>query len=209
MTAKDNIQIRRETPADYRAVEELTREAFWNVYRPGCSEHYVVHCLRDRPEFVPELDLVMERNGELIGHILYVRAEIQADDGRRIPVMAFGPISIRPDCQRQGLGKVLLDESLERARALGAGAICIEGNIGFYGKSGFVTASPRGIHYFAEPREAEVPYFLVKELREGYLTGVTGTYRPPEGYFVEEADVERFDAQFPPKEKLRLPGQLE
>ena len=118
MTAKHNIQIRRETPADYRAVEELTREAFWNVYRPGCSEHYVVHCLRDRPEFVPELDLVMERNGELIGHILYVRAEIQADDGRRIPVMAFGPISIRPDCQRQGLGKALLDESLERARAL-------------------------------------------------------------------------------------------
>ena len=209
MTAKDNIQIRRETPADYRAVEELTREAFWNVYRPGCSEHYVVHCLRDRPEFVPELDLVMERNGELIGHVLYVRAEIQADDGRRIPVMAFGPISIRPDCQRQGLGKVLLDESLERARALGAGAICIEGNIGFYGKSGFVTASPRGIHYFAEPREAEVPYFLVKELREGYLTGVTGIYRPPEGYFVEEADVERFDTQFTPKEKLRLPGQLE
>ena len=190
-------------------MEELTREAFWNVYRPGCSEHYVVHCLRDRPEFVPELDLVMERNGELIGHILYVRAEIQADDGRRIPVMAFGPISIRPDCQRQGLGKALLDESLERARALGAGAICIEGNIGFYGKSGFVTASPRGIHYFAEPREAEVPYFLVKELREGYLTGVTGTYRPPEGYFVEEADVERFDTQFTPKEKLRLPGQLE
>ena len=157
MTAKDNIQIRRETPADYRAVEELTREAFWNVYRPGCSEHYVVHCLRDRPEFVPELDLVMERNGELIGHILYVRAEIQADDGRRIPVMAFGPISIRPGCQRQGLGKALLDESLERARALGAGAICIEGNIGFYGKSGFVTASPGASTILRSPGRRRCP----------------------------------------------------
>ena len=206
---QDRLILRRETQADYEAVEHLTREAFWNVYRPGCLEHYVVHVLRQDPALVPELDLVLERDGELVGHVLYLRAAIAADGGREIPVMTFGPISIRPDCQRQGLGKVLLDESLERARALGAGAICIEGNIGFYGKSGFVTASPRGIHYFAEPREAEVPYFLVKELREGYLTGVTGTYRPPEGYFVEEADVERFDTQFTPKEKLRLPGQLE
>ena len=121
---QDNIIIRRETPADYAAVEHLTREAFWNVYRPGCLEHYVVHVLRRDPDFVPELDLVMERDGVLIGHVLYMRAKIVADDGRELPMMTFGPISIRPDLQRQGLGKYLLDESMERARELGAGALC-------------------------------------------------------------------------------------
>ena len=100
------------------------------------------------------------------------------------------------------------DDSMKKAADLGAGAICIEGNPDFYGKSGFVTASTKGIHYFAEPREAEVPYFLVRELKEGYLNGVTGTYRPPEGYFIDEEEAEQFDKSFPPKEKLKLPGQL-
>ena len=148
---QDDIIIRRETPADYAAVENLTREAFWNVYRPGCTEHYVVHVLRRDSDFVPELDLVMERDGQLVGHILYMRAKIVADDGREIPMMTFGPISIRPNLQRQGLGKYLLDHSMERARELGAGALCIEGNIDFYGKSGFVVAGTKGIRYHGEP----------------------------------------------------------
>lgn len=207
MSGSDYI-IRPEAPSDYRAAEELTREAFWNVYRPGCTEHYVLHCFREREEFVPELDLVMEKDGKLIGHIMYARAEIQADDGRKISILAFGPISIAPEYQRKGYGKILLDDSMKKAADLGAGAICIEGNPDFYGKSGFVTASTKGIHYFAEPREAEVPYFLVRELKEGYLNGVTGTYRPPEGYFIDEEEAEQFDKSFPPKEKLKLPGQL-
>ena len=118
---QDDIIIRRETPADYAAVEHLTREAFWNVYRPGCIEHYVVHVLRRDPDFVPELDLVMERDGQLIGHVLYMRSKIVADDGREIPMMTFGPISIRPDLQRQGLGKRLLDFSMERILAFYSG----------------------------------------------------------------------------------------
>jgi len=205
---KDNLIIRIETPADFSAAENLTREAFWNVYRPGCTEHYVLHSFRGKAGFVPELSLVMELNGKLIGHVMYVRSEIHADDGRIIPVMTFGPISIAPDYKRQGWGTVLLRESMRRAELLGAGALAIEGSIGFYGKSGFVTASARGIHYAAEPRDAEVPYFLIRELKPGFLAGVAGTYRDPEGYFVDEAEAERFDAQFPPKEKQKLPGQL-
>ena len=205
---KDNLMIRIETPADYAATENLTREAFWNVYRPGCTEHYVLHCFRGKADFVPELSLVMERAGELIGHVMYVRSAIHADDGRTIPVMTFGPISIAPAYQRQGCGTVLLRESMRRAERLGAGALAIEGNIDFYGKSGFIVASTRGIHYAAEPRDAEVPYFLICELAPGFLNGVTGTYRDPEGYFVDEAEAERFDARFPPKEKKKLPGQL-
>ena len=107
-----NLIIRLETKDDYRAVENLTREAFWNVYRPGCMEHYVLHCYRDDPAFVPELDFVMELNGELIGQVIYVRSEIKCDDGRKVPIMTFGPISIAPAYKRQSYGKQLLDYSM-------------------------------------------------------------------------------------------------
>lgn len=204
----NKIIIRNETPADYAAVEYLTREAFWNVYRPGCMEHYVLHVLRNDPAFVPELDLVMEQDGQIIGHVMYMRAAITANNGREIPIMTFGPISIRPDLQRRGLGKHLLETSMENAMALGAGALCIEGNLDFYGKSGFVVAGTRGIRYHGEPDQEIVPYFLLKELKPGFLKGVTGVYHTPQGYFVDEAAVEAFDRNFPPKQKLKLPGQL-
>ena len=125
---QDDIIIRRETLFDYEAVEYLTREAFWNVYRPGCTEHYVVHILRHDPDFVPELDLVMERDGQLIGHVLYMRAKIIADDGRKISLMTFGPISISPDCQRQGLGKRLLDYSMSRISETNGSALSGDSN---------------------------------------------------------------------------------
>ena len=205
---KEDIIIRPETPADYRAAENLTREAFWNVYRPGCLEHYVLHCYRNDPDFIPELDFVMEKDGKLIGQVIYVKAEIVCDDGRHLPIMTFGPISILPEYKRKGYGKKLLDYSLEKAAGLGVGAICMEGNIDFYGKSGFVVASTKGIHYHAEPRDEEVPYFLAKELKPGFLDGVTGVYHTPQGYFVDENKAEEFDRNFSEKQKLKLPGQL-
>lgn len=205
---KNDYIIRKETPADYRTVENLTREAFWNVYRPGCFEHYVLHQFRDRPEFVKELDFVLEVGGQIIGHVMFVRAEIQADDGSVLPIMTFGPLSIHPDYQRKGYGKVLLDYALEKAAEMGVGAVCMEGNSDFYGKCGFDVASKSGIHYYAEPLENEVPYFLLRQLKAGFLDGVTGVYRTPEGYFVDDAQVDEFDRQFPHKEKQTLPGQL-
>lgn len=204
----ENLTIRLEKEKDYSAVENLTREAFWNIYKPGCSEHYVVHTYRNDPDFVPELDFVMELNGKLIGHIMFVRAAIEADDGRVLTIMTFGPISIHPDYQRKGYGKILLDYALDKATEMGVGAICMEGNIDFYGKCGFTVASTHGIHYYAEPRENSVPYFLLRELKDGFLDGVTGTYRTPAGYFVDDAAMEKFDKSFPPKQKLKLPGQL-
>lgn len=205
---KSDYCIRLETKTDYREVENLTREAFWNVYRPGCTEHYVLHQFREREDFVPALDFVMEKDGKIIGHVMYVHSAIKADDGRTIPVMTFGPISIAPEYKRQGYGTILLRYSMDKARELGAGALAITGNIDFYGKSGFVVASTKGIHYFFEPRSEEVPYFLVKELKPDFLDGITGSYKDPEGYFVDDAEAETFDAHFPPKEKLKLPGQL-
>lgn len=204
----DNITIRLEKEADYRNTENLTREAFWNVYRPGCTEHYVLHCYRDDPAFVPELDFVMELNGELIGQVIYVRSEIECDDGRSVPIMTFGPIGIAPAYKRQGYGKRLLDYSMEQAKKMGAGALAITGNILFYGKSGFVTAKRKGVRYADDPN---ADYFLIKELTPGFLNGIFGTYKDPEGYFVCEKDpaaFERFEAEFPKKQKLKLPGQL-
>lgn len=203
-----NIIIRNETPNDHREVETLVRDSFWNVYRPGCLEHYVLHLLRDDPAFIPELDFVMERDGRIIGQNMFMRAVINADDGRQIPIMTMGPICIANDLKRQGYGKLLLDYSVEKAKALGCGALCFEGNIGFYGKSGFGYAREKGLRYHDLPEDADDSFFLCRELIDGYLDGVTGVYGPPEGYFVDEAVCEEFDRDFPPKEKQKLPGQL-
>ena len=200
--------IRLESNNEHREVENLVRESFWNVYRPGCTEHYVLHQLRNDPAFVPELDFVMEKDGKLIGQNMFMRAFITADDGRNIPIMTMGPICISPEFKRKGYGKKLLDYSLEKAAELGAGALCFEGNIDFYGKSGFTYAREFGIRYHGLPEGADDSFFLCKELKTGYLDGITGVYAPPQGYFVDEAETEEFDRLFPPKEKLKLPGQL-
>ena len=200
--------IRLEKESEHRQVEDLVREAFWNVYRPGASEHYALHVLRDDPAFVKELDFVLERDGELIGQNVFMRTVIDADDGSMIDVLTMGPICIAPEWKRKGCGKRLLDHSLERAAALGYGAVLFEGNIDFYGKSGFDYASKFGIRYHDLPEDADASFFLCKELIPGYLDGITGVYRTPQGYYVDDADVEEFDKNFPYREKLRLPGQI-
>ena len=188
---KNDYIIRLEKREDYRAVENLVRESFWNVYRPGCLEHFVLKKLRDDADFVPELDFVMEKDGEIIGQNIFVKAVISVDDGRKLPIMTMGPICITQKLKRQGYGKILLDYSLEKAKEYGCKAVCFEGNIDFYGM--------------------EADFFLCKELESGYFDGITGEYATPQGYFVAEENPEEFqayDAEFPEKEKLVLPGQL-
>ena len=204
----DNFIIRLETENDRRENEFLVREAFWNVYKPGCSEHYVLHVLRDDPTFVKELNFVMVQNGKLIGQNIFVRTVINADDGRVVDVLTMGPICITPDLQRMGLGRKLLDFTVEKARSMGFGAVLFEGNINFYGKSGFDYAEKFGIRYHDLPDGADQSFFLCKELKEGYLDGVTGVYQTPQGYYVPDDEVEEFDKNFPPKQKLKLAGQI-
>ena len=219
----NNYTIRLEKKEDYRAVENLVRESFWNVYRPGCSEHYVIHVLRDDPAFVKELDFVMrlsvqqndpvdhsvaKQDGKLIGQNMFMKTIIEADDGRTIPVLTMGPIGITPELKRKGYGKALLDYSLEKAAGMGFGAVLFEGNIDFYGKSGFDFASKYGIRYHDLPEDADSSFFLCKELIPGYLDDVTGVYQTPQGYYVKDEDVDEFDKEFPPKEKLKLLGQI-
>ena len=204
----NGITIRLEKKEEYREVENLIRESFWNVYKPGCSEHYVIHILRNDPAFVKELDFVMEIDGKLIGQNMFMRTIIESDDGRTIPVLTMGPICVTPELKRKGYGKILLDYSLEKATALGYGAVLFEGNIDFYGKSGFDYASNFGIRYHDLPEDADDSFFLCKELIPGYLEGITGVYQTPQGYYVDDSDVETFDKDFPPKKKEKLPGQI-
>ena len=177
--SKNDYVIRLEKADEHREVETLVREAFWNVYRPGCMEHYVLHCLRGDADFVPELDFVMELNGRLIGQDAFVRTAIHADDGMDVPIMTMGPICIAPDLQGKG-----------------------------YGKSGFTFARQFGLRYHGLPAGEDDSFFLCKELVPGHLDGVTGEYATPQGYLVDEKEAEEFDKSFPPKKKLKLPGQL-
>ena len=237
----ENYSIRVEEERDYSTVEGLVREAFWNVYRPGCTEHYVLHHLRSCPDFIPELAFVMEADGKIIGQNVFVKAKITKNEVTAFPILTMGPICIANEYKRKGYGKILLDYSLEKAKALGYGAVCFEGNIDFYGKSGFDFASKFGVNYAGFTNEKETrqtaesraenevsldqtyhglpegmaaDFFLCKELKPGYLDGITGVYATPAAYFVAEEnpeDFQKFERDFNlknPLEKLKLPGQL-
>lgn len=204
------MKIRNEQPSDYREVENLTREAFWNVYRPGCTEHFVLNRYRNNPDFIPELDLVMEEDDKIIGHVIFSHASLTKADGSTMPAWTFGPISIAPDYKRKGYGLALLNHAIDKARAMGIGVLCMEGNIEFYRNAGFAEASALGLHYHGTP-DAEASFFLAQELIPGYLGGIEATYTPPKGYFVADEQPEEFaayDATFPHKEKCFQPGQL-
>ena len=172
----ENYSIRVEEERDYSTVESLVRESFWNVYRPGCTEHYVLHHLRSNPDFIPELAFVMEVDGKIIGQNVFVKAQITKDEITAFPILTMGPICIANEYKRKGYGKILLDYSLEKAKALGYGAVCFEGNIDFFGKSGFDYASKFGIKYHGLPEGMAADFFLCKELKPGYLDGITGVY---------------------------------
>ena len=192
-------------------VEDLTREAFWNIYRPGCTEHFVLKQYRNNPDFIPELDFVMEQDGKIIGHVMFSKAEIILDDGTRFPSWTFGPISIHPDYKRKGYGLKLLNYALEKAREMGVGMLQMEGNIEFYKHAGFDLASKLRIHYHDMPKGEDVPFFLAQELIHGYWGDREGTYSPPKGYFVADENPEAFEAYdkgFHKKAKAYNEGQL-
>ena len=198
---ENDIIIRPERKEEHRAVEALVRDAFWNVYQPGCVEHYLVHRLRNDPAFVPELDFVMEKGGRIIGHIMYMRAVICADDRRDVPIMTMGPISIAPEFQRRGYGKTLLDFAGE-----GGGAQLRRGvhrRHRLYGKSGFF-ASRFGIRYHGLPEGADA-LLTLQELQPGYLDGIWGL-RPAGLHWMKTKPWSL--TELPPRERLRLPGQI-
>ncbi len=205
---KKQYNIRLENKEDQQTVENIIREAFWNVYRPGCSEHLVANRLRKDSDFINELNYIIEVNNQIIGQIMFMEATITCDNGKIIHVITFGPFSILPEFQKQGYGKLLLEYSLSKAIELGYDAICIEGNYDYYSKFGFSFATKKGIRYHGVPEGTDLSFFLCKELKDGYLNGINGEYSTPIAYYVNDEEVDEFDKNFPYKEKKTLPSQL-
>lgn len=205
----DNLTIRLETEKDYRAVEELTREAFWNVYKPGADEHYFVHTMRSHPDFIPELAFVLEKDGEIIGNIMYTKSWLEDENGSRKEILSFGPLCVHPKYQRQKLGKILIEHSFEKAREMGYDVNIIFGNPGNYVSRGFVSCKKKNVWFV---REGNFPTaLLVCELVPGVLEGKTWQYIASTAADCcdNTEAVEAFDRTFPPKEKKWMPSQEE
>ena len=199
---KNDYIIRLEKAEDYNQTENLVRNCFWNQFRNGCVEHFVLKHLRNDPDFIHQLDFVMEKDGQIIGQIIFVKADIVKDDGSVLPVATFGPICIHKQYQRQGYGKILLDFALEKAVEIGISAVLIAGNIKFYSHSGFTYAREYGIRYHGLPKGTSDNFFLCKELKKDYLKDVRGEYATPGGYFIADQKPEEFkeyENSFPPK----------
>lgn len=199
------FKIRNEKETDYRRVEEITRKAFWNLYAPGCDEHYLVHIMRTHKDFIPELDFVIEVDGQVIGNIMYTKAKLIDESGVEIEILSFGPVSILPEYQRRGYGKKLIEYSFEKAAALGYDVIVIFGNPGNYVSLGFKSCKKynvcleNGIYPTA---------MLVKELKPGTLDGRKWVYLSPV-FDIDKKEAERFDEGFEPWEKKYQPSQEE
>ncbi|MDD6031911.1 MAG: N-acetyltransferase [Oscillospiraceae bacterium] len=200
--------IRPETEKDHAEVENLTREAFWNVYQPGCCEHLVVHRLRKDPAFLPGLDYVIEEDDGIVAHIMYARAFVEGEDGVRHEIAIFGPVSVRPDRQGQGLGSKLITFTLQKAAEMGIPLVAITGNPDYYHRFGFETAALHGIRYGTLPEGEDAPFFMVKLLDPQKAAAIRGVYSDPEVYLVTEEETEAFDRHFPPKVKEVRKGQL-
>lgn len=200
--------IRNETPGDYRQVENMTREAFWNLYVPGCDEHYFTNKMREHPDFIPELDFVLEKDGKIIGNVMYTKSWLVDETGQEKEILTFGPLAIHPEYQRRGYGKTLLEHSFRAAREMGYEAIVIFGNPGNYVSRGFVSCKKRNVTL--EGGLCPVA-MLVKELREGALAGRNWIFRgsSADACLEDREAVAAFDAGFTPKEKAWRPTQEE
>jgi len=200
--------IRLETEKDYRAAEEMTREAFWNIYNPGAEEHYFLHTMRTHPDFLPELSFVIELDGRIIGGIYYLKSALVDELGNRKEILSFGPIGILPEYQRKGYGKLLMEHSFAAAKALGYEAVVIFGNPGNYTTSGFKSCKKYSVCLEGDVFPTAL---LVRELIPGCLDGRKWYYHESNaGEALGDADaVAAFDKLFPAKEKHWMPSQEE
>ena len=201
---KENITIRPERESDYQQVEDIIRQAFYNLYTPGCTEHYLAHIIRPHPDFLPELDLVLELDGRVVGNIMYTKSTLVDEAGEEKGILTFGPVCIRPGLQRRGYGRLLMEESFRRASAMGYEAVVIFGDPNNYVGRGFQSCKKHGVHLEDGTYPAAM---LVKELEPGTLAGKSWIYRQSPAFVFDEAEARRFDDSLPPMEKKRLPCQ--
>jgi putative acetyltransferase len=200
------LTIRNEQKEDYRIVEQLVREAFWNLYVPGCSEHFVLHNLRESSDFIPELDFVAEEEGQIVGQIAYTRGIIKGKGTEDKEVITFGPVSVLPAFQRRGVGRALITHTIDLARDMGYPAICIYGDPRYYNRFGFRC----GEKYEIKTRDDRFAVALqVLELKQGALNKISGKFIESAAFAVDETGFGQYDAAFPCKEKKETESQRE
>ena len=200
------LKIRNETPADYQIVEHLARRAFYNLYIPGCVEHYLVHIMRGHKDFIPELDFVIELDGQVIGNIMYTKAKLVDETGAEKPILTFGPIFVKPEYQRQGCGKALIDHSFERAAAMGYDVVVILGSPANYVSRGFRSCKKYNVCLEGGKFPAAM---LVKELKPAALDGRKWFYYHSPVMNISEQDALRYDESLDKMERKHLPSQEE
>jgi putative acetyltransferase len=200
------IIIKNERRKDNRIVEELTREAFWNLYVPGCSEHFIVHNLRKSADFIPELDCIAEKEGRIVGHIVYSRGKIKGKQGAEKEVISFGPVSVLPVFQKQGIGSALINHTISIARDMRYPAICIYGDPRYYSRFGFRCGEKYDIKT-ADDKFAVA--LLVLELKQGALNNIPGRFIESTAFEVDDNKFAEYDAAFPFKEKTETESQRE
>lgn len=205
VTGKQLI-VRQEQPADWQIVEDLTRAAFWNLYAPGCVEHYLAHHLRGHADFIKDLDLVITLDGQIVGNIMYTRATLTDESGHVKPILTFGPLSVRPGYQRRGYGKLLIQTSFKIAREMGENTVVIFGMPANYVARGFRCCADVNVSL---PGEQYPTAMLVKELTPKCLASHHWVYRESPAMAVDMAAVEQFDKALPPLEKKWQPSQEE
>ncbi len=201
-----NLIIRNEKKKDYRNVEQLIREAFWNLYVPGCNEHFVLHNLRNSNGFIPALDFVAEKEGRIVGQIAYSRGIIKYIQGEEKEVISFGPVSVLPAFQKQGIGSALIIHTINLARDMGYPVICIYGDPRYYGRFGFRCAEKYEIKT-ADDKFAIT--LLAMELKQGVLDNIPGNFIEDIAFAVNENEFALYDATFPFKEKTEMNSQRE
>lgn len=200
----ESITIRNEVETDYKTVEEITRISFWNLYIPGCDEHYLVHTMRSHKDFLPELDLIIEADHQIIGNIMYTKAKLVDESGNEKEILTFGPVCIRPEYQRKGYGKRLIEASFEKAAALGYDVIVIFGDPNNYVGRGFKSCKKYNICL----ENGTFPSaMMVKELKQGTLDGRKWFYYQSPIYEVDQQEAQRFDNSLEKMEKKYQPSQ--
>lgn len=200
------INIRNEKESDYKTVEEITREAFYNIYVPGCVEHYLVHIMRQHEDFIPELDFVIELDGRVIGNIMYTKSRLVDETGAQKDIITFGPVSIAPEYQRMGYGKKLMEYSFERARELGYDAIVIFGSPVNYVGRGFKSCKKYNI--CAENGKYPTA-MMAKELVHGALDGRKWIYHDSPVMAIDEEEARKYDDTLRKIERKHQPSQEE
>ena len=195
------MELRLENEKDYLEVENLTRDAFWNVYRPGCNEHLVIHNLRQSDSFIKDLDYVLIENNQIVGNIVYSKMFVGLEKKMSNEVISFGPISVHPDFQRKGIGKKMIEYTLNKAKNLGYKAVLITGNNNYYNPLGFESASRYNIYLPDMSEDDEAVYFMAKELEEGYLNNISGIYDFDTCFDADENELETFEQKFSRKVK--------